>query len=46
MHDTQQLVMIRNTWVNEAFKKSGLKACLWTPFDFILIEKHKSHLKE
>ncbi|MEX2379645.1 MAG: DUF2459 domain-containing protein [Vicingaceae bacterium] len=30
-----------NSWVNEAFKKSGLKACLWTPFDFILIEKHK-----
>lgn len=30
-----------NTWVNEGFKKSGLKACLWTPFDFVLIEKYK-----
>jgi len=23
-----------NTWVNTAFKQSGLKACLWTPFEF------------
>jgi len=30
-----------NTWVNEAFKKSGLKSCLWTPFDFGLIDKYK-----
>lgn len=30
-----------NSWVNSGFKKSGLKACYWTPFDFILIEKHK-----
>lgn len=22
-----------NTWVNEGLKKSGLRACLWTPFD-------------
>lgn len=22
-----------NTWVNEALKHSGLKACLWTPFE-------------
>ena len=22
-----------NTWVNNALKKSGLRACLWTPFD-------------
>jgi uncharacterized protein (TIGR02117 family) len=26
-----------NTWVNTIFKKSGLKACLWTPFDFGLM---------
>lgn len=32
-----------NTWVNNGFKKSGLKACFWTPFDFSLIAKHKSN---
>ncbi len=30
-----------NSWVNDAFKKSGLKACLWTPFDFGLINKYE-----
>ncbi|MBU3010067.1 DUF2459 domain-containing protein [Polaribacter vadi] len=30
-----------NTWVNTAFKKSGLKSALWTPFDFGLINKYK-----
>lgn len=30
-----------NSWVNTGFKKSGLKSCLWTPFDFTLINKHK-----
>lgn len=30
-----------NTWVNIGFKKSGLKCCLWTPFDFSLINKYK-----
>ncbi|MGI9526137.1 MAG: DUF2459 domain-containing protein [Weeksellaceae bacterium] len=30
-----------NTWVNTAFKNSGLKACLWTPFDFALIDLYK-----
>ncbi len=30
-----------NTWVNTAFKKVGLKACLWTPFDFGLMEKYE-----
>jgi len=29
-----------NSWVNTGFKKSGLKACLWTPFDFGLINKY------
>lgn len=29
-----------NSWVNTAFKESGLKACLWTPFDFGLIHKY------
>ena len=29
-----------NSWVNRAFKESGLKACLWTPFDFGLIDKY------
>ncbi len=30
-----------NTWVNTGFKKSGLKACFWTPFDFGLMNKYK-----
>ncbi|WP_299552194.1 DUF2459 domain-containing protein [Seonamhaeicola sp.] len=30
-----------NSWVNTAFKQSGLKACLWTPFDFGLMNKYK-----
>lgn len=30
-----------NTWANAIFKKSGLKACLWTPFDFPLLRKHQ-----
>jgi len=30
-----------NSWVNTAFKNSGLKACLWTPFDFGLMHKYK-----
>ena len=30
-----------NTWVNTGFKKSGLKSCYWTPFDFGLISKYE-----
>ncbi len=30
-----------NSWVNKAFKKSGIKACYWTPFAFGLMEKYK-----
>jgi len=30
-----------NSWVNTGFKKSGLKACLWTPFDFALMNKYE-----
>jgi len=30
-----------NTWVNTGFKKSGLKSCYWTPFDFGLINKYE-----
>ncbi|NBC58792.1 MAG: DUF2459 domain-containing protein [Bacteroidetes bacterium] len=30
-----------NTWVNTGFKKSGLKSCLWTPFDFGLLDKYE-----
>lgn len=30
-----------NSWVNTAFLKSDMKACLWTPFDFSLIKIHK-----
>ncbi len=31
-----------NSWVNEAFKESGLKSSLWTPFDFGLINKYEN----
>lgn len=30
-----------NSWVNSTFKKSGLRSCLWTPFDFGLINLYK-----
>ncbi|MDD2549362.1 MAG: DUF2459 domain-containing protein [Bacteroidales bacterium] len=30
-----------NSWVNTGFKESGLKSCLWTPFDFGLLYKYK-----
>ena len=30
-----------NSWVNTAFKESGLKAALWTPFDFGLMNKYR-----
>ncbi len=30
-----------NSWVNSAFKESGLKACYWTPFDFGLMKKYE-----
>jgi len=30
-----------NSWVNTGFKRSGLKACLWTPFDFGLLNKYQ-----
>ena len=30
-----------NSWVNTGFKQSGLKSCLWTPFDFGLISKYE-----
>lgn len=30
-----------NTWVNQGFKESKIKACLWTPFDDGLLNKHK-----
>ncbi len=26
-----------NTWTNSVLKKSGVKACFWTPFDFALM---------
>ncbi len=30
-----------NSWVNRAFKESGLKSCYWTPFAFGLMDKYK-----
>lgn len=30
-----------NSWVNTGFKESGLKACVWNPFDFGLLNKYE-----
>ncbi|PKV52680.1 uncharacterized protein (TIGR02117 family) [Aquimarina sp. MAR_2010_214] len=30
-----------NSWVNTGLKQSDIKACLWTPFDFGLLDMHK-----
>ncbi|MEN8125698.1 MAG: DUF2459 domain-containing protein, partial [Bacteroidota bacterium] len=30
-----------NSWVNSGLKESNIKACLWTPFDFGLLNIHK-----
>ncbi|MDP8033641.1 TIGR02117 family protein [Pasteurella atlantica] len=30
-----------NSWANNGFKQSGLKASLWTPFDFGLLNKYR-----
>jgi uncharacterized protein (TIGR02117 family) len=30
-----------NSWVNTGFKQSGIKSCMWTPFDFKLLDLHK-----
>lgn len=40
-HGSYSCVKTCNSWVNLAFKESGLKACFWTPFDFGLINKYK-----
>lgn len=29
-----------NSWVNSGLKESGIRACLWTPFDFGLLRIH------
>ena len=31
-----------NSWANDGLKQSGIKSCVWTPFDFPLINKHKN----
>ncbi len=30
-----------NSWVNTGLKQSGIKACLWTPYDFRLLKMHQ-----
>lgn len=30
-----------NSWVNSGLKQSGIKACLWTPYDFRLLALHQ-----
>lgn len=31
-----------NTWVNSGLKESDIKSCLWTPFDFGLLNMHRN----
>lgn len=31
-----------NSWANQAFKKSGLRACVWTPFDKGLLYQYRN----
>lgn len=38
---TYSLLKTCNTWVNSCLKKSDIKACFWTPFDFALLRLHK-----
>ena len=35
-----------NTWTNEALKKAGLPACLWTPFDRGILFQYRKYCKE
>ncbi len=37
---TYNLFFTCNTWANDALKQSGLKACLWTPFDTGLLRAY------
>lgn len=32
-----------NSWVNKGFKKTGLKTCCWTPFDWPLLNPYKDN---
>jgi uncharacterized protein (TIGR02117 family) len=40
-HGSYSFLKTCNSWVNHAFKESDLKACVWTPFDFGLINKYE-----
>lgn len=40
-HGSYTLAYTCNTWVNDIFKKSGLTASYWTPFDKGLLKKYK-----
>ena len=39
-HGSYSCINTCNSWVNNGFKASGLKACLWTPFDFGLLNMY------
>ena len=34
-----------NTWTNEAFKKAGLPACVWTPVDKGILFQYRNFIK-
>lgn len=44
-HGSYSLAHTCNTWVNASFKKSGLKASYWTPFDVGLLNKYNPDSK-
>ena len=40
-HGSYSCLKTCNSWVNTGFKESGLTSCLWTPFDFGLMNKYE-----
>jgi len=38
--ETYSLFKTCNSWANTALKRSGIKACLWTPIDKPILRKH------
>ncbi len=43
-HGVYNLFFTCNTWTNSALKESGLKACLWTPFQQGIFNQYKKSL--
>jgi len=43
LHATGNYTALRtcNTWVNDALKEAALPACLWTPYDFMVLRLYR-----